>query len=405
MFGLFLCFASVVTCIPMKKQWLLLFVPAVFPVLTLGQMSTLPAAQAIAELPGPPKNPPIFSQMTVILQGGLQFGDTTTIKGPVAEARRVDQPQSQNQSSESRVTTLEFDEQARLKKRINQDMFGTTTMTNVFRDGKLQSQTVDYQSTKHGNWQEWQQWSYDEHGRVSDFRAGRGKAEWNHYLNFKYDVDGRPLGYEYHDSKIGGPPTLTEISYSGNKVTLSRLGESRHKFFEQVQVLDEKGRVADLRISDLSGGELTLWYHVAFKYDDKSRVIEQQTDPFKLGSGDDYSPIPGKLIVHYDDEKSSGEQKFYDTDGKLLLHAAFQYDHEGIPTKLQIIDESGKKRTDSESFLNPETHKVESRPGTVEWEVAYDGHDNWTERKRWFTPVGGGDRILMRSIKQTITYR
>jgi hypothetical protein len=370
------------------------------------QMSTLPASQAIADLPGPPKNPPIFSQMTVILQGGLPFENAMDIKGPVAEVQRVDQPQSQNQSAERRITTLKFDDQERLIKRIYDDILATTTMTNVFREGKLQSQTVDYHSTNHGDWQEWQRWNYDEHGRLSDFRAGRDKVEWNHYLNFKYDARGRPLGYEYLDSKIGGSPVFTEISYSGRTVTLSKFGDNRHKFFEQVQMIDDQNRVTDLKVSDLSGGDLKQWYHVEFKYDAKGRVTEQNTDPFKLGDGDDGSPIPGKLVVQYDDEKHSGEQKFFDTDGKLVLHTTFAFDHDGgALTKLRVVDASSKEQTGGEGLVDPQSHKISNRPGSVEWEVIYDNRDNWTERRRWFSPEDGSPRIMTRIIQQNITYR
>src|SRR5258708_12303584 len=55
---------------------------------TTAQMSTLPAAKAIADLPGPPKNPRIFSQMTMILQGSLQFENAVDVKGPVADVHR-----------------------------------------------------------------------------------------------------------------------------------------------------------------------------------------------------------------------------------------------------------------------------------------------------------------------------
>jgi hypothetical protein len=373
--------------------------------LAAAQMSTLPAAQAIAELPGPPKNPPIFSQMTVILQGGLQFENTTDVRGPVAEVRRVDQPQSQNQRAERRVTTLQFDDHERLIKRIYEDKLGTTTMTNIFRDDRLHSQTLDYHSTKHGDWQEWQKWSYDEHGRLSDFRAGRNKVEWNHHLNFKYDAQGRPLGYQYLDSKIGGSPVSTEISYSGKTVTLSRFGDNRRKFFEQVQVIDDKNRVSDLKVSNLSGGEFKQWYHVEFKYDAKGRITEQNTDPFKLGDGDDYSPLPGKLVVQYDDEKGSGEQKFFDPDGKLALHTTFAFDHDGALIKLRIVDASGKEKAGTETFVDPQSHKLSNRPGSVEWEVKYDDRGNWTERRRWFTPEDGSPRIMTRIIQQNIKYR
>lgn len=278
-------------------------------------------------------------------------------------------------------------------------------MSSVFSEGRLQSQTVVYHSTKHGDWQEWQKWNYDEHGRLSDFRAGRDKSEWNHYLNFKYDAQARPLGYEYFDSKIGGPSVLTEISYSGKTITLSRLGVNRHKFFEQVQTIDEQNRVIDLRVSDLSGGELKQWYHVAFKYDAKGRVIEQSTDPFKLGSGDDYSPIPGKLVVEYDDERCSGEQRFFDTDGKLALHTVFAFDRDGALTKLRVVDASGKEQTGGETLVDPQSHKVNNHPGSVEWEVIYDDRGNWTERRRWLTAADGSPRIMTRVIQQHITYR
>jgi hypothetical protein len=369
------------------------------------QMSTLPAAQAIAELPGPPKNPPLFSQMTVILQSGLDFENTIDIRGTVAEVQRIDQPQAQNQNGERRITTIKFDDQQRLVKRIYEDKLGTTEMTNVFGDGRLQAQTVQYHSPNHGDWEEWQRWTYDEHGRVSDFRAGRDKAEWNHYLNFKYDAQGRPLGFEYVDSKIGGPPVFTEISYTGKTITSSRFGENRNKFFEQVQLINDQNRVIDLKVSDLSGGELKQWYHVKFKYDAKGRVTEQVTDPFKLGDGDDYSPIPGKLVVQYDDEKHSGEQSFFDTDGKLVLHTAFGFDHDGMLTRLRVLDASGKEQTGGETFLDPRPHKLSDRPGGVEWEVKYDDHGNWTERRRRFTPADGSPRIMTRIIEQKITYR
>jgi hypothetical protein len=248
------------------------------------------------------------------------------------------------------------------------------------------------------DWNEWQRWTYDKDGRLSEFKAGRDKQEMNDYLNFKYDPRGRPLGYELYAQ------TLTEISYVGNKITSSRLRKyQRHKFFEQVQVVDDNGRVIDLMVSD--GNPLKLWYHVAFKYDDKGRVVEQSTDPFKLRSGDDDSPIPGKLLVNYDDEKHSGEQRFYDTDGKLALRTTFEFDHDGTLTKLRVLDPSGKEKTGGETFVDPESHKSTTRRGNVEWGVVYDDRGNWTERQRWFTPVDGTPRIMTRTVRQAITYR
>lgn len=367
----------------------------------MGQMSTLPAAQAIADLPGPPKNPPIFSPMTLILQGNLQYRNTADVKGSVASIEREEiQSPSQALDPHHTTTTLKFDNDGHLIRLTYEDSLGVSNTTNTWVNGRLQDQDVSHhrKGGKLSDWNEWQHWTYDKDSRLSEFKAGRDKQEMNDYVNFKYDLKGRPLGYELYAQ------TLTEISYEGNKITLSRMQKyQRRKFFEQAQVVDDKGRVIDLSVSD--GNPLKVWYHVTFKYDDKGRVVEQSTDPFKLGSGDDYSPIPGKLVVIYDDEKHSGEQRFYDTDGKSVLHTTFEFDRDGILTKLRVLDASGKEQTGGETFVDPESHKAITRPGNVEWEVVYDDHGNWTERRRWFTPADGTPRIMTRTVRQTITYR
>jgi hypothetical protein len=367
----------------------------------MGQMSTLPAAQAIADLPGPPKNPPVFSQMTVILQGDLQYRNTVAVKGPVARIER-EETQSPNQAPNPyhTTTTLRFDDDGHLIRLVYEDSLGVSTTTNTWVNGRLQNQDVSHhrKDGKLSDWNEWQHWTYGKDGLLSEFKAGRDKQVMNDYVNFKYDPKGRPLGYELYGQ------SLTEVSYESNKVTLSRMQkDQRLKYFEQMQVVDDKGRVIDLRVSD--GTPPKLWYHVTFKYDDKGRVVEQSTDPFKLGSGDDYSPIPGKLVVNYDDEKHSGEQRFYDADGKLALHTAFEFDHDGILTRLIVLDGSGKEQTRGEMFTDPQSQKVMTRPGNVEWEIIYDDRGNWTERRRWFMPADGTPRMMTRVIRQTITYR
>jgi len=325
------------------------------------------------------------------------------MKGPVASVER-EETQSPNQSPYPyhTTTTLKFGGDGHLIKRIDEDSLEVRNTTNVWVNARLQSQTVEHHRTdgKLPDWNEWQRCGYDKDGRLSEFRVGRDKQEMNDYVNFKYDPEGRLLGYEFYAQ------TVTEISYAdeGKKITLSELRKyQRHKFFEQVQVVDEAKRVIDLRVSD--GSPLKLWYHAAFKYDDKGRVTEQNTDPYKVGSGDDYSPLPGKLEVKYDDAKHSGQQNFYDTDGKLVLHAIFDFDRDGILTKMRLLDASGKERTGEDTFVDPLSHKPSTCPGSVEWEVMYDDHGNWTERRRWFTPADGSPRIMTRVIRQNITYR
>jgi hypothetical protein len=173
----------------MKRPSLLCLVAfALLPGLSIGQMSTLPAANAIADLPGAPKNPPIFSQMTVIWQGGLQYQDTVDIKGSVANVER-EETQSPNRSPYPyhTKTTLRFDDHGRVIKRIVEEATSESTTTNVWESEKLHSQTVEHHRNdgKFPDWSEWQRWSYDTNGRLSEFRAGRDKQELNDYVNFQ----------------------------------------------------------------------------------------------------------------------------------------------------------------------------------------------------------------------------
>jgi hypothetical protein len=367
-----------------------------------GQMSTLSGARTIADLPGPPKNPPIFSQMTVISQGWLEYEDTVNLKGPAASVERSNEQQSaQNPDPVRTKEKLKFDKSSHLVERITEASNCLTTETLVWEGGRLQKRIAIHHCdhSRSPDRSDFYEWTYNRDGRVSRFQSGSDKIAYTDLINFKYDAKGRLLGYELLARDV------VEFSYLGNRITRSTFRKGQHQnIYEQAQTVDAKGRVIDLKVSDMTGGKLTPWYHVAFKYDNKDRVIEQQTDPFKLGSGDDYSPLPGKLSVDYDDEKHLGEQKFYDPDGKLVLHTSFEYDRDGVLTKLRLIDDTGKERVGGETFVDGQ-HKSATRAGSVEWEVVYDDHGNWTERRRWFDPADGSPRIMTRLIRQTITYR
>ena len=142
------------------------------------QMSTLPGASAIADLPGPPKPPPIFSQMTVIMQGALEYQNLLDLKGPALQVERIEEQRpGRNPHPFQRKTTFKFDEHRHLAKAIYEDPLGLSTTTNTWDGNLLERQDVVH----HGNngtradSDEWQQWSYDKSGHLSEFRAGKDK--------------------------------------------------------------------------------------------------------------------------------------------------------------------------------------------------------------------------------------
>jgi hypothetical protein len=250
--------------------------------------------------------------------------------------------------------------------------------------------------------EKWENWTYGPGGKLSDVLIGSGNEERNHYLNFKYDTAGRLVSLEYWQN--GAAFSSSEIKYEGNTITDQKFNLDRKKVFEKVVVLDEYKRVVDLKVSDSDNGQLKLWYHSRFRYDAQGRVTEQNTDPYDFGDGSDYAPLPGKLVVDYDDAHHTREQRFYDPDGKLVLRTLAELDRDGVAISMKAIDAAGKEQTAGETFVSGD-RKLSTRAGRVRWEVAYDAHGNWTERKRWFIPADGAERVLVRVISRKIQYR
>jgi hypothetical protein len=186
-----------------------------------------------------------FFANTIIWQGTLQYQDSVDLKGSVASVERSDEQQpAQNPNPVHTKTVLKFDESSRLVSRILEYSLGISTTTNVWENGRIKNQDVRHHRNdgRFADWDEWQKWSYDKNGHLLEFRAGKDKEELNDFVNFKYDARGRPLGYELYAQ------TLTEISYLRNQITRSEFRKYQHrKCFEQVQIVDDEGRVADLR--------------------------------------------------------------------------------------------------------------------------------------------------------------
>ncbi len=234
----------------MRRYSLLPLVPfALLCSLSTAQRSTVPA-KPLDQFTGLPENPTFFSAMTAIWQGYLQYEDTLDMKGPVASVER-EEIQSPNQDPDSHhiTTTLKFDDQGHLIKLIRIDSTEISTITRTFRDGKLQCQTVEHHfvTGQRPDSQERLRWSYADHGRLSDFQT-----EEEHYFNFKYDAEGRLLGYDSNGQDSA------KISYAGNTTTISTLDENHQKSYEEVKILDDKKRVVDMSVAEFTAGSLPV---------------------------------------------------------------------------------------------------------------------------------------------------
>ena len=366
------------------------------------------------QLPHLPKNPEFFSAMTMIYQGSME-APMPAPKGRVRELKwerfQTRQEKIDKGLQLRWVVAVTYDDQGHEIERTDEDAYygGKTKSSQDWRDGRLQSVETRVLMSRgkamSADSARWSRFIYDSSGRVIEFRRGSGTALENHFLNYKYDSEGRPASWDYRQGATDDLFSRTEVKYVGSTVEKTAYDKDGRKTDMQVQGLDDAGRVNDLKVFDLNHGQLKLWYHTTFKYDDRGRVIEQKTDDYKFGSGDDYAPLPGKLEVHFDDVKRLAERNFYDIAGKRLIRTLCQLDNDGNVISLRVFDAADKEEAQADFVPNSKAGKMESQRGSVVWEVAYDDRGNWTERQRWFTPAAGGPRMLVETVRQTITYR
>ncbi len=368
-----------------------------------------------SQLPGPPPNPDVFSAMSALMQQVPLESPQPAAKpkGNVAELIWEDfqsDPHDRTKATNfSKRLVIRYDqEQREVEQTESADPRGFVTKTvSVYRNGLLESKRFERSKDgKLAGTPSYLRWRYDAKGNVVDFQRGPNGSPENHFLNYQYDPQGRPTGWVYQQEANEFVST-TKIRYSGNTVETSTFDEHGEKTSMQLQTLDPAGHVSDLEVYERSSKEntLKLLYHSRFQFDSQGRVIQQETDPYNFEAGDDYQPYPGKLVVHYDDVAHTREQRFYDSNGTLAFRNLAELDRDNIVCSLRVFDSTGKERQEGELFPSGTSLVPVSRPGKTRWEVDYDKQGNWTERRRYFYPADGSDRLLMHLARQTIQYR
>ena len=327
--------------------------------------------------------------MTLIEEKGGGIEPHTPIKGPVKSVlwERLDT----DLKKPAKTTILtRYDSQGREIERIETLSPGVERKTVTIHEGELisRSMTLTYKDGKAIGDAHWIKWSYDEAGHLTEFRRGQGSVLQNHELNFEYDVQGRVIRKEYRQGAKDEPFSFTVYKYSDRPLSVQRMvyTAAGQRIYVEEKKLDAAGHVLDLVVTE----DEKPWYHVAFKYDEKGRVIEQTTDPYVVGAGDDYSPLPGRVVTRYDDAKLLREQIVYGPTKTLVVRSIAQLDQDGMIASIRFFEDSGK-------FV--------SRPGSASVETTYDDHGNWTAKREWFQLNDDSPRVLRASFRQTITYR
>lgn len=362
---------------------------------------------AAASVKAPPPNPSLLSSLAEIWQSG-KLGPPPSAKGPVHQLTWEKQQMSVGQPGRGLLTTnritITYDPDEHEIERIEEiaPFVGGCTTRSSWLGGHLVGQEHKCTGNRGITNVWWSKWTYDEQGRMKEVHSHSEAGEPRYF--YHYDVNGRMIGWDY---KQWGDERFSraKIEYTGNTVEVDTFDKNSVHIASQIQVLDGKGRVLDLKSSELRQGKMTLWFHTSFKYDERGRIVEQKTDDYAIGVGADNAPLPGRLVARYDGKNQTVEELTYDNSAHLEVHEIAQLDQDGFANSFRHLDPKGMPTTGSEFLIDDKTGKPGERKGDISWEVTRDGHGNWTERRAWFMPADGSPKFLVRVLRQKIEYR
>jgi hypothetical protein len=337
---------------------------------------------------GRPPRPPFISFLGIVAMGKMVTDSSTPPKGPVAEIlaeelRAETTPAGLAGEVLASVKT-KYDEQWRVVEEIRRESGRETVTVNGYQGNRLVSQETMFPGRKLPK--AWNYWTYDQSGKLTEFRRGKGDAIENHDTNFQRDPQGRLLSFDYRQGAKDDLASHTEFRYStdGKTVDITESYKNGESTGSTTQIVDDSGHVVQVIIRELD------WrtkkpkppLKVAFSYDREGRLVEQNTDAydFEPSTGEQELP-PGKVSIVYDDTRHTKKTEYSGKEGFLSSTVTYNSVGEAI---------GAAYRTGEESFQ-------------TNMDCIYDSHENWTSCRQLVKR--GGVSTITKVWRRTIIYR
>jgi len=328
-----------------------------------------------------PNSPPLMNVLTATAAVKWVTDPDLPLKGPVARVEY--QERNTHRLSDTPPALLrnlvqEFDELGRVT--VEEEVGRSKSVLSYRGEQPLGRMTTITNGQRNEL-----KWTYDAEGRLADFKSLLGGKINQHFANIRYDAQGRVLSSEHRQGPDDTLFLRSEYEYSadGLRIAETRRDEKNQIMQTRASRLDGGGRVVEFQWSFRSSrtGQLGTPRAFRFKYDEKGRVTEQDSDPEAPNTQDEQTIPAGKMEILYDDAKRMRTVTFPFGGGEVRSTQTF--DENGAVVGLFLP-------------LPPEIVKAAI-------ECTYDAHGNWTECKRWATQ--GSERRMSGWWTRRITYR
>jgi len=383
-----------ITGFRMSTQMLYLFRCSAWMIVGLLFTSSMSAQFGTEELPdediGRPPKAPLITFLGLVTHGKLVTDPSIAPAGPVAqtlyEELRTEDTAAGRACEVMTSIKASWDESGHETEEIRKERGTEIDTINRYDGPRLVSQESTFPNRTPPKPKFWSYWVYDESGKLIEFRRGSGDQIQSHGTNFRRDAEGRLTSYEYRQGPKDELFSRAELRYSADGKTVDQTEyDAAGAFIESwTEIEDDRGHVATLviRDQDWQTKQMKAPVKIAFLYDEKGRLIEQDTDAHPSdGSENEGTPPPGKVSIAYDDGKHTKTTSYSGDEGLLALTVT----QNASGAAVRFV--GGTERMTRDSLID----------------CTYDTHGNWTTCQQ-INEAGGGHRVE-RLWRRTITYR
>jgi hypothetical protein len=339
---------------------------------------------------GRPPRAPFITFLGIVAPGKMASDPSLPLNGPVAEVlyEELRAPKTPAGPAGEVVVSIrtKYDQAGRATEETRKERSTETTTINRYQGSRLVSQETTFPKSSRPQPKFWSYWTYDQSGKLIEYRRGSGDVMQNHDSNFKRDGEGRLISFEYRQGAEDELFSRTEFRYShgGRTIDSTLYDAAGEETRSTTEGLDDKGQVVWVAIRERGrrAKKPGAPVKVAFRYDVKGRLLEQDTDAHNfVAAGGEHELPPGKVSITYDDVKHTKTTTY--ADGEGLLTSTAGYNSGGA-----IIAMSN--RSHDASF-------------DVRLECAYDEYKNWTACQQ--TANRSGVNTAEKMWRRTIIYR
>ncbi len=302
--------------------------------------------------------------------------------------------------------TITFNEDGNKTEEVSYDQSGSIINRNVYaydKEGRLKSYD-SYSSAVDKTLSTPQKNAYklDDKGNVIEYVNYQPDGTLGSRFLYKYDAKGNKTEetfYAWNGTRTG--KLLSTYDEAGHFLSQTSYNEDDSISWKTAVTYNTKGNKIEW-LQSIAG---VLRYRVTYNYDDRNRVIEQETFEYNKPPNmrTTHAPESGKIIYTYNDAKRAKEVETYNEDGSLKSKMIYLMDERGNEVGWRIFNADGSPK-DTAVHWYDNARLLRTLSGIETANIEYDSKGNWIKKVRLIKAADAAEPEPYSAEYRDITY-